>query len=170
VAPGYDHRPRRWRHLDTCQYRTILIAEVPRVECPDHGVHQIRVPWGEPGSRFTALFEALIIDWLQEASVSAVSRQLGLPWDQVEGVMSRAVQRGLERRAPRLPRRIGADETSFARRHEYVTVVSDHEHNVVLQVADGRGRESLEAFYRSFSEAERAAVVNRTGNLGGPIP
>lgn len=27
----YDTRPRRWRHLDTCQYRTILRAEVPRV-------------------------------------------------------------------------------------------------------------------------------------------
>lgn len=168
VAPGYDHRPRRWRHLDTCQYRTILVVDVPRVECPEHGVHQIRVPWGEPGSRFTALFEALIIDWLQEASVSAVSRQLGLPWDQVEGVMSRAVQRGLERRAPRLPRRIGADETSFARRHEYVTVVSDHEHNVVLHVADGRGRESLEAFYRSFSEAERAAVESVAMDMWAP--
>ena len=30
---GYDTRQRRWRHLDTMQYRTYLIAEVPRVEC-----------------------------------------------------------------------------------------------------------------------------------------
>src|SRR5688572_30040392 len=52
VAPRYDFRTRRWRHLDTCQYRTILLAEVPRVECPEHGIHQIRVHWAEPGSRF----------------------------------------------------------------------------------------------------------------------
>ena len=32
---GYDRRERRWRHLDTCQFRTILAAELPRVECPD---------------------------------------------------------------------------------------------------------------------------------------
>ncbi len=63
---GYDARPRRWRHLDTCQYRTILVAQVPRVECTEHGVRQVSVAWGEPGSRFTALFEALVIDWLQE--------------------------------------------------------------------------------------------------------
>jgi transposase len=31
-APTYDSRPRRWRHLDTCQYRTILEALVPRVK------------------------------------------------------------------------------------------------------------------------------------------
>ena len=60
--PGYDRATeRRWRHLDTCQYRTVLVARVPRVECPEHGVRQIRVPWAEDGSRFTALFEALAI-------------------------------------------------------------------------------------------------------------
>ena len=31
ACPGYDTRQRRWRHLDTCQYHTILIADVPRV-------------------------------------------------------------------------------------------------------------------------------------------
>lgn len=38
VSPGYDSRPRRWRHLDTCQYKTILVADVPRVQCQEHGV------------------------------------------------------------------------------------------------------------------------------------
>ena len=52
ACPGYDTRDRRWRHLDTCQYQTILAARVPRVDCPEHGVHQVKVPWAEPGSRF----------------------------------------------------------------------------------------------------------------------
>ena len=92
---GYDTRRRRWRHLDTCQYRTILIAEVPRVECPEHGVKQIEVPWAEPGSGFTALFERVVIDWLREASIAAVSRRLAMTWDEVDGIMSRAVQRSV---------------------------------------------------------------------------
>ena len=36
----YDSRERRWRHLDTMQYRTILVADVPRVQCDEHGVIQ----------------------------------------------------------------------------------------------------------------------------------
>ncbi len=32
ASPGYDSRQRRWRHLDTCQYKTILVADVPRVK------------------------------------------------------------------------------------------------------------------------------------------
>ncbi|HYQ70456.1 MAG TPA: transposase family protein, partial [Gammaproteobacteria bacterium] len=26
ACPGYDRRQRSWRHLDTCQFRTILVA------------------------------------------------------------------------------------------------------------------------------------------------
>src|SRR5262245_17207280 len=64
----YDSKPRRWRHLDTMQFTTWIEAEVPRVECGRHGVKQVRVPWAEPGSQFTALFERLAIDLLQECS------------------------------------------------------------------------------------------------------
>jgi len=155
---GYDTRSRRWRHLDTCQYRTVLVAQVPRIECPDHGVLQVRVPWSEPGSRFTALFEALVIDWLQEASVSAVARLVGLDWGEVDRIMARAVARGLARRERKLPQRLGVDETSFQKRHEYVTVVCDQQRGVVVHVADGRGRDCLDDFYKAFEEKERKAV------------
>ena len=33
ASPGYDSRERRWRHLDTCQFKTVLVAYVPRVNC-----------------------------------------------------------------------------------------------------------------------------------------
>ncbi|WP_080433685.1 transposase family protein [Burkholderia ubonensis] len=35
-CPRYDIRPRRWRHLDTCDYRAIIEADVPRIECSEH--------------------------------------------------------------------------------------------------------------------------------------
>ncbi len=32
----YDHREeRRWRHLDTMQFQTILHCRIPRVDCTD---------------------------------------------------------------------------------------------------------------------------------------
>lgn len=169
LCPGYDHLPRRWRHLDTCQYPTILLTQVPRVQCPDHGVKQVRVPWGEPGSRFTALFEALIIDWLKQvASVTAVARLLGLTWHEVDGVQRRAVRRGLARRTSKLPQEIGVDETSFQRRHEYVTVIIDREAKVVRHVADGRGREVLDDYFGAHPAAEREAVTSVTMDMWAP--
>jgi transposase len=64
------------------------VADVPRVECPERGVVQAATPWSDPGSRFTALFERVVIDWLKEASVSVVARRLGLTRDSVDAHFS----------------------------------------------------------------------------------
>lgn len=154
ICAGYDTRRRSWRHLDTCQFKTIIEADVARIECPEHGVLQVDVPWAESGSGFTALMEALVIDWLKEASIQAVARRMQLTWDQVDGIMQRAVRRGLERRALKEPERIGIDETSFQKRHEYVTVVTDLDTGNVLYVADDRTKESLQGFFDQFEPAE----------------
>ena len=71
------------------QYRTFVIAEVSRVQCEKHGIRQVAVPWSELASRFTAWFEALVIDWLREANVRAIARRLRLSWDQVAGIQAR---------------------------------------------------------------------------------
>jgi hypothetical protein len=47
---------------------------VPRVECAEHGVSQAATPWAKPGSRFTALLEAVVIDRLNGASESMHAR------------------------------------------------------------------------------------------------
>ena len=169
ACPGYDTRQRSWRHLDTCQFKTILVADVARVNCLAHGVKQVHVPWAEPGSAFTALMEAVVIDWLRTlASIKAVAKQLRLSWDQVDGIMARAVARGLLRRKRVKVRRLGVDETSFQRRHEYVTIVTDLDGGVVLHVADDRKRESLDAFLRSLTASQLAAIEVVAMDMWGP--
>ena len=157
-CPRHDHRARRWRHLPTCQYRTILEVSVPRVRCEEHGVLQVPVPWAEENSSFTALYEALVISWLKEASISAVAERMDLTWDQVDGIMQRAVRRGLARREPAELRRIGIDETSFQKRHEYVTVVTDLDSSTVVYVADDRKASSLEPFFDELEPPELATI------------
>ena len=157
-CPGYDSRHRRWRHLDTMQHQTRVHAEVPRVRCVEHGVLQLKVPWADEGSRFTALFEAEAIGWLRDASVQAVARRMGLSWDQAAGIQRRAVDRGLSRRRLRPPRLLGVDETSFRRRHEYVTVVNDLERGVVAHVADGRGRSAIDGYFEGLGETTCAGI------------
>jgi transposase len=57
AAASGSRGERVWRHLDTCQYQTFLHARVPRVDCPTHGVRQVRVPWVEARSRVTLLMK-----------------------------------------------------------------------------------------------------------------
>lgn len=143
LSPKYDEVERSWRHLDTCQYETIIKGKVPRVSCKEHKVKQVKVPWAEKGSRLTILFESLIIDWLKESSTSAVSKNLNLSWKQIDGVMQRAVKRGLLRREKQTPTRIGIDETSFQKHFEYVTVLTDTIKGHVIDVVDDRKKAPL---------------------------
>jgi transposase len=159
VCPIHDHHgPRTWRHLDTCQYQTVLCAEVPRTDCPEHGVRLVRVPWAEPHSRFTLLFERLAIDWLLAASQKAVAQRMGLSWDEVHGIMQRAVARGLKRREAEPIPRIGVDEKAFCKGHSYATLVTDLDRGCVLYVAEERKQTSLDGFWGTLTAEQLASI------------
>jgi transposase len=169
-CPRYDSSERRWRHLDTCQYQTILSAKVPRIKCGDHGVRQVRLPWAEERSRFTAMFEALVIDWLVATeSIAAVAKGMRLTWDEVAGIRSRAVGRGMRRRGrASLPACVGVDETSVTRGHQYITVVNCLSEPRVLEVIDDRTEASLNTFWSQYEPGELAQVENVAMDMWGP--
>jgi transposase len=151
-CPLYDHQPERcWRHLDTCQYRTILHAAPPRSNCPEHGVRNVKLPWAEPSSRFTAMFERLAIDWMRAASQKAVAARLQLSWDEVHAIQERAVARGLARREAEMIPHLGVDEKSFTRGHRYFTLVNDLNRPRVLYVAEDRTEASLDGFWSGLT-------------------
>ena len=160
-APGklHDHQAeRQWRHLDTCQYQTILHAEPPRSECGEHGVKVVKLPWAEPRSRFTALFEALAIEWLKAASQTAVAGQLHLSWDEIHGIMERAVKRGLERREAEPVSQLGIDEKAFRKGHKYMALVNDLSGGRVLYVAEDRKQSSLDGFWGTLTPEQMAGM------------
>lgn len=71
---------------------TLLHARIPRVDCPDHGVLQVEVPWAEARSRFAFLMERFAIEMLEQCvTVLGAGRILRLSWDEVWGIMPRAV-------------------------------------------------------------------------------
>lgn len=158
-GPRYDSKPRRWRHLDTCQFTTWIEADVPRVDCPTHGVKQLRLPWAEPGSQFTALFERLAIDLLRECSVTGAARLLRITWDEAWGIKGRAVKRGLARRRQEVVAHLGVDEKAIAKRHRYLTVVADLDRGRVVYLADDRKQESLDGFWQTLTPAQREGIT-----------
>ena len=147
TLPLYDHAEERtWRHLDSCQFQTHLHARIPRVECGAHGVVQVTVPWAEPRSRFTLLFERLAIDVLRQCDVSGATRILRISWDEAWGLVERAVTRGRHRKTRTVVRRIGVDEKAAAKGHRYLTVVCDLDEGTVEHIAEDRKQESLEGY------------------------
>ncbi len=119
----------------------------------------MKLPWAEPSSRFTALLERLVIDWLGAASQKAVGERLGLSWDEIHGIMERAVERGLQRRQADPLRELGVDEKAFRKGHKYFILVNDLERSRVLYVAEDRTQASLDGFWETSTEAQRDSIV-----------
>jgi len=156
----YDHAPERtWRHLDSCQFQTILQAKVPRVNCPQHGVRQANVPWAEKGSRFTILFERFAIDLLRATqTVTGAMNILGTKWDQTWNILQRAVQRGQDRKEAQPLPRIGIDEKAFAKGQSYITLLYDLDNSTVEAISDGNDTESGNACFSQLSSEQIQSV------------
>ena len=103
----------------------------------------------------TVALERALIDDLKLMSTQAAARKHGLGGSQVSRLMERAVARGLARREQRHPKRIGMDETSFQKRHKYVTLVTDHtpargRRRAVLHVTDGKDSNAIEGYFKEL--------------------
>ena len=104
------------------------------------------------------MFEALAIEWLKAASQKAVAGLLNLSWDEVHGIMERAVKRGLERRQAEPVAQIGVDEKAFRKGHNYLTLVNDLARGRVLYVAQDRKQSSLDGFWKTLTPQQIGAI------------
>jgi len=158
-SPLYDHVPSRsWRHLDYGDYQTWLHARAPRVNCREHGIRRIRVPWATPGARLTIPFERHAIDVLRETDVDGGARLLHLTWHEAWNIVERAVARGQKAKGRRIAAHLGVDEKAVAKRHRYVTLVNDLDRGTVEYIGDDREKSSLDAYYQSLSAEQLSGI------------
>lgn len=142
------------------------MGPAPRVECRVHGVVVSRVPWAEPGIRFTRDFE-MECTWLMTvANRKTVSGFLHVAWRTAGDIAGRVAGR-LESGMPCMfdgLTAIGVDETSHRKGHTYITVVVDHEHKRVIWAHDGYGKQVLDLFFEELTPEQRASIRIVTGD------
>ena len=157
----YDLRPveSAWRHLDLGAWRLEVRARLRRLACPTHGVRTEAVPFARTGSRFTRDFEDLV-GWLATAmDKTAIRRLLRIDWDTVGRIITRVMDEGLD--PGRLERlfEVGVDEVSWRKRHNYLTLVSDHRRAKIVWGAQGRDTATLDAFFAELGPARSARLT-----------
>lgn len=160
IRPGYDHRedPVRWVHLSLGSVRIILEYAPRRVECPDCGVLVEMVPWARTNSRFTKPFEEMTAYLAQITNKTEVSKMMGISWRTVGNIVARIVADRLDPNSLDGLKRIGIDEISFRKRHNYITTVVDHDKRRIVWAAEGKNAETLDAFFDELGK-ERAKKI-----------
>jgi transposase len=150
---------RQWRHLDTCQFETLIKAKVPQLKYSDGSVEELTVPWADRYSRVTTLMETFVIKLLEACpTTQAVCALTRLSWSTVNAIMLSAVERGMLRRTEEDIAYIGIDEKSSERGHTYATILTDINRSRVLDLVPERKLEATVALLEKLTPKQRLSV------------
>jgi transposase len=142
----YDYAPtRRWRHLDTLQFKSFINCCLPRIKSVDGKVKTVSPPWASKHERHTFLFEIAVIELLQATrNQTQTANLMRCKFDVVNRIMHKATRRGMERRKGLQEKieEVSIDEKSFQKGHNYVTVLSEPNRDRVLDVVKDRTLEA----------------------------
>lgn len=121
-CPVHDISEHNWRHMEFFQHEAYLHARAPRRPSPEHGVHQMLVPWDREASQFTLLFEVLIMTLVREMPDLTVAHMVGgtdrLLWRMSKHYVSEACTT-LDMADVNA---VGVDESSSRSEHDYINL------------------------------------------------
>lgn len=144
-----DYENRKWRHLNLFQYPCYIHCRVPKYQDKSTGkVKTLEVPWAKSGSGFTLLFEDFALELVKlYGCVAEVARQLSIyPQRLWRIILGHAKEVHLEEIDRSKVRRIGFDETSKKKGHDYITCFIDLDTGELLYITEGKCAETVVRF------------------------
>jgi len=136
---AHDTVAREWEHLNFFQHRCYLHAKVPRVKQKDGKIQTQPVPWARKGSGFTLLFEAYAMLLIEnEMPVNKVAKILKVYPNRLWRVFSYWISIAHQKDTITDLNKVGFDETSSRKGHNYVTTMVDLNERRVLFATQGK--------------------------------
>jgi transposase len=114
----------------------------------------VDAPWAREGSRFTLLFEQVVMSLVREMPVNAVARHVEVTDKRLWRIVHHYVSKAIAALNLKTLKAIGLDETASKRGHNYITVFIDLDRSdkPVIYATPGKGKECLTKFC-AFIEA-----------------
>jgi transposase len=152
------HRERTFRSVPIGGKPTWITLDVARVWCPAcDAVRQVKIAFADPKKRYTRSFERYALDLSRHMTIQDVARHLQVSWDTIKEIQANNLRRRFGKPKLGKLKQIAIDEIAVGKGHRYLTVVLDLLSGAVVFVGDGKGVESLEAFWKRLRRA-RAKV------------
>lgn len=152
--PVHDTVEKTWRHLNFFQYKCYIHMRTPRTQCPKCGERLWIPPWGRKQSGFTLLFEAFVMALAKEMPISRIAELVGEQDTRIWRIVRGYVNRSYAKKRFSDVEKIGTDETSSRKGHNYVTVFADMDNGEVLFATEGKDSATIKAFTEELPKHE----------------
>ncbi len=150
---------RSWVDLTLLGMKIVLWYAPKEIECPTHGRLQEAIPWAEGYSRITHRLEFRLCALCRIMTQKAAAAILRMPASTLSELLHRIITRVRAGHRIRGLVTLGVDEISYCKGRKYATVVYDLDRASVLWVGKGKGRETIDQFFReALSEAQRVHI------------
>lgn len=149
---AFDTEQKTWRHLNFFEHKCYLHCRTPRVKLESGKVRQISPPWAGLNSGFTLLFEALILQLCSHMPVYAVSRIVSENDGKLWRLLHKYIEMARSQEDFSSIEKIGIDETSRAKHHDYVTLFVDLEQSRTTFVTSGKSSETVTSFVNDLED------------------
>jgi transposase len=149
--PAHDTIEKTWRHLNFWQYKTYIHLRTPRTKCPKCGERLWIPPWGRQRSGFTLLFEAVVMTLAKEMPISKIGEYVGETDTRIWRIVRGYVERAYAHKEFGEVGKLGVDETSSRKGHNYVAVFASMTSGEVLFATEGRDSATIKAFAEEMS-------------------
>jgi len=165
--PAYDTVEKTWRHLNFFQYKCYIHLRTPRTKCSKCGQRLWIPPWGRKQSGFTILFEAFVMALAKEMPISQIGKLVGEHDTKIWRIVRGHVTRAYKRKTFATAQKIGVDETSSRKGHNYVTVFADMKSGEVLFATEGKDKSTIETFAKEMPvhEAKPEQITELTMDM-----
>lgn len=141
---AYDTIEKTWRHLNFFQYKCYLHCNVPRIQTQSGETKMIEVPWSRQNSGFTLLFEAFTMALIEkEMPVNKVGELLNEYGQRVWTIFNYWIDKAKRKDTAETVTKLGFDETSIRKGHNYITTAVDMEKSRVISISEGKGIDSV---------------------------
>jgi transposase len=127
----------------------------------DKEITQAAMPWEGLSNGFTMLFEELLLHLCMSMPILKVSKLTGESDDKIWRFLKEYVVKALRMTNYSDVRKVGIDETSRAKGHDYITLFVDLVERNTLFIADGKGSETVTDFI-SILERQNGKPENIT--------
>ena len=149
---AYDTTEKRWRHMNFFQYACYWVVRVPRTECSEDGILQVEVPWARNEADFTYLFESFAMTLCREMPVNKVSQIIKVDDNKLWRMMNYYTEAARKSEDYSDVSKIGMDETSKSKGHDYVSLFVDLDDKKTIFVGEGKGSEVISEFKKDFMD------------------
>lgn len=160
------HECREWRDMVICGMKVIFLYAPKEISCPTHGRVQERIPWADSHARITYRLEYAILVLSQMMVQKAAAQLLHLAKSTLSDLLHRTITRLREGHRIRGLRSIGVDEISYCKGKKYATIVYDLDRHCVVWVGKGKGRVTIDQFFReALSSHQRKAITRASCDM-----